>query len=43
MEPKPFRNKIKKAAVTELMGKLLKRYADLLSAKFQKPSTEAFY
>ena len=37
MEVKPFHNKIKKPAVTELTGMLLKHYADLLSAKFVKP------
>ena len=42
MEPKPFHNKIKKPAVTELMGKLLKRYSDLLSAKFAKPKHGSF-
>ena len=37
MEVKPFHNKIKRPAVTELTGMLLKHYADLLSAKFVKP------
>ena len=36
MEVKPFHNKIKRPAVTELTGMLLKHYADLLSAKFVK-------
>ena len=34
MEVKPFHNKIKKPAVTQLMGAILKSYADLLNAKF---------
>ena len=37
MEVKPFHNKIKRPAVTELTSMLLKRNADLLSAKFVKP------
>ena len=37
MESKPFHNKIKKPEVTQLMGMLLKRYTDFLSAKFAQP------
>ena len=37
MEAKSFHNKIKKSAVTELMGMHLKYYADFLNAKFVKP------